>query len=274
MAKIEPILGLDAHTVSCVIPCYNSAETLRRCVRSVQDQTAPVMEIIVVDDCSSDETAKLIDTLKVEDSRIVGLRLPSNGGPGRARNAGWERARGEFIAFLDADDSWHSQKIELQLRLFRLMPELVIVGHLAAVLGEPGVDVTHQMSDHELCTVTQCISRRLVLARNPWSTPTVMLRRDIDFRFAEDQRYAEDYLLWASILMSGLPGARINLPLAVLYKARFGAGGLSGKLWRMEKGELRSIRTLWRQGDIRAWEYFIASLYSLAKYLRRIIQQR
>lgn len=260
----------DACSVSCVIPCCNNAGTLRRCVRSVQNQTAPVLEIIIVDDCSSDDTARLIDDLIAEDTRIVGLQLSSNGGPGRARNAGWERARGEFVAFLDADDSWHPQKIDLQLRLFRLMPELVIVGHLAAVTGEPGTDIADGISDLELRAVSQRISRTTVLFSNPWSTPTVMLRRDINFRFAEDQRYAEDYFLWARILMSGLPGSRINLPLAILYKARFGAGGLSGDLWEMEKGELGAIRMLWRHGDIRAWEYVIASVYSLAKYLRRI----
>ena len=234
----------------------------------------PVVEIIIVDDCSSDETARLIKTLTAEDPRIVGLRLPSNDGPGRARNAGWDMAQGEFVAFLDADDSWHPDKIDLQLRLFRQMPELVIVGHLAALFGEPGTDVSHQVSDHELLAVTQRISRRSVLVGNPWSTPTVMLRRGINFRFAEDQRYAEDYYLWARILISGSPGARINLPLAVLYKARFGAGGLSGDLWKMEKGELQAIRKLWRQGDIWAWEYVVASIYSYAKYMRRLFVTR
>ncbi len=261
-------------SVSCVVPCFNCAETLVRCVRSVQGQTSPVHEIILVDDCSRDETPKIIEALAEEDPRIVNLRLPSNSGPACARNLGWARADGAFIAFIDADDSWHPQKIEIQLRLFRLCPELAVVGHLAVVPGESGASIPQELSDSELAARAQPISRAAILMRNPWSTPTAMLRSDITLRFDEDQREAEDYLLFAQILLSGAPGMRINLPLAKLYKARYGAGGLSGNLWKMEKGELLSIRKLWRRGHIGVAEFVLVSLLSLAKYCRRVLVTR
>lgn len=270
-AAVSP--GAVAPTsVACVIPCYGCAETLARAVRSVQAQTVAVAEIILVDDCSPDDTWEAITALAADDPRIRPIRLAQNAGPSRARNIGWDAATSTYIAFLDADDTWHPRKVELQLRLFRLRPELGITGHLAAVEGEPGTDAAHELDDAGLLAVTRAITRGRVVTSNPWSTPTVMLRRAIALRFDEDQRAAEDYLLWAQILLSGTPGRRIELPLAILYKARYGAGGLSGNLWNMERGELTSIRKLMRRGHIGPLEYAAVSLFSLAKYLKRVVR--
>lgn len=257
-------------SVACVIPCFNCADTLLRSVRSVQAQSVPVQEILLVDDCSTDETPELIARLAAEDPRIVALHMGTNGGPSRARNAGWDRATSRFIAFLDSDDSWHEQKVELQLRLFEAKPDLAITGHIALVDSEVGWLNRYELTDMKLRALTRPVLRRSLLVRNPWSTPTVMLRRDLPFRFDEDQREAEDFLLWARILMSGRVGLRLALPLALLYKPRYGAGGLSGNLWKMEKGELLSFRKLWHSSDITTAEYCFASLLSIVKYMKRI----
>lgn len=276
LERKAPLTELDARTasVACVIPCYNCTDTLLRAVRSVQAQSVPVQEIILVDDCSTDETTDLIERLAAEDPRIVPLHIGTNSGPSTARNAGWERARSRFIAFLDADDSWHKQKVELQLRLFQAWPDLAIAGHIASVEGEVEEDERYDLSDADLAAHARPVQRRSLLIRNPWSTPTVMLRRDIPFRFDEDQREAEDFLLWARILMSGRLGLRLKLPLAILYKARYGARGLSANLWKMQKGELRSFRKLWQRRDITAAEYCFASLLSLVKFIRRSIRSQ
>ncbi len=267
-------VDLQPASVACVIPCYNCADTLLRAVQSVLVQSEPVHEIILVDDCSTDETPKLIERLTLEDSRIVALRMTTNGGPSRARNVGWNHAKSKFIAFLDSDDSWHDQKVELQLQLYRAVPDLAITGHVALVDGEVKGPKRYTLSDAELHAHTRSISRRSLLVRNPWSTPTVMLRRDLPFRFDEGQREAEDFLLWAQILMSDRVGLRLELPLALLYKPRYGAGGLSGNLWKMEKGELLSFRKLWNSRHITSAEYCFAYLLSLAKYMKRRIRSK
>ncbi|MEU8263271.1 glycosyltransferase family A protein [Micromonospora sp. NPDC048999] len=84
--------------VSVVIPCYNRARTVELCVRSVRQQTYPAIEIIVVDDASSDGSAALAAS-----AGASVLQLKTNSGPGAARNAGAEHARGEILFFLDAD---------------------------------------------------------------------------------------------------------------------------------------------------------------------------
>jgi glycosyltransferase involved in cell wall biosynthesis len=113
----------DTPTVSVVIPAYNSAKYLRQAIRSVLDQTHRVLEVVVVDDGSSDNSALLANRFG---SPVQVLRR-EHGGIGASRNAGFAVARGEFIALLDADDLWEPEKLERQLAMFADDPGLDIV---------------------------------------------------------------------------------------------------------------------------------------------------
>lgn len=267
----EPVkMTIDADNISVVIPCFNCANTLGRAIESIQHQSLAVSQIVLVDDCSTDSTRDVMVSLAKEDGRIECVNLAENSGPSRARNVGLEAATGAFVTFLDADDAWHPEKIKLQLHAFEVDPDLVITGHLCDVAeeGTPFGDLAGL--DMDIADVIQPISRRSVLFSNPWSTPTVMLRNTVPHRFDEDQRMAEDYLLWAQIILGGRKGVRITLPLARLFKARFGDGGLSGNLWAMEKGELITYWKLLRRGYLPVWQFPFVVVYSLAKYLRRV----
>lgn len=103
-------------TVSVVIPTYNTASYLEEAIGSVVEQTYPAMEIIVVDDGSTDDTKKVLIDL-IEKKQIIYI-YQQNSGPAAARNRGIELAKGDFIAFLDADDIWLPQKLERQIPLF------------------------------------------------------------------------------------------------------------------------------------------------------------
>ena len=106
--------------ISVVIPCYNAAPFIEGTVRSVAAQTHRELEVIVVDDASSDESAALVEQMARNDPRVRLLRRTRNAGtPGAPRNEGVAAARGEWIAFLDADDLWHPRKLELQLTALR-----------------------------------------------------------------------------------------------------------------------------------------------------------
>jgi glycosyltransferase involved in cell wall biosynthesis len=113
----------DTPTVSVVIPAYNSSRYLRQAIRSVLDQTHRVLEVIVVDDGSSDNSA----TLASRFGTPVRVLRREHAGIGASRNAGFAAARGEFIALLDADDLWEPQKLERQLEMFAADPALDIV---------------------------------------------------------------------------------------------------------------------------------------------------
>lgn len=110
--------------VSVIIPCHNYGRYLGEALNSVRTQTFRDLEIIVVDDGSTDETPEVIAGFA--DSRLRHRRT-MNRGVSAARNAGLDMARGEFIAFLDADDRWHPDKLERQVALMDAEPSLALV---------------------------------------------------------------------------------------------------------------------------------------------------
>jgi len=110
--------------VSAIIPTFNRAAAVMKAVRSVLDQALPDIEIIVVDDGSTDNTAELLN--REFGRRIKLLRLPRNHGVSYARNRGFELSRGAFIAFLDSDDLWLPEKSARQLTFMQARPELLI----------------------------------------------------------------------------------------------------------------------------------------------------
>jgi glycosyltransferase involved in cell wall biosynthesis len=100
---------MTSERLSVVIPAFNAATTIRAAVGSTLRQTVPVLEVIVVDDGSSDNTAEVVDGL--DDPRVRLVSRP-NGGPSAARNTGIAAARGEWVAFLDSDDLWLPTYVE------------------------------------------------------------------------------------------------------------------------------------------------------------------
>jgi hypothetical protein len=130
--------GLQRARVTCVIPAWNAAETIARAIASALGQTAPPIEIIVVDDGSTDRTAEIVGSI----GGTVRLIRQANAGGECARNRGIAAASGEFIALLDADDIWLPEKLQRQLAVFSERLELGIVGCLVMNVGDsddPGV---------------------------------------------------------------------------------------------------------------------------------------
>lgn len=101
--------------VSILIPSFNSEQFIAEAIGSVQQQTYPNWEMIVVDDASSDGTVAIISKIMQTDNRIQLLILETNSGTGVARNTALAKANGKYIAFLDADDLWKPEKLEKQI---------------------------------------------------------------------------------------------------------------------------------------------------------------
>src|SRR4051812_13363444 len=100
--------------VTVIIPTYNYAAYIAEAIASVQAQTYPVHEIIVVDDGSTDDTQVVLNG--IDDRRLINIRT-KNSGVSAARNTGLEAATGDYLSFLDADDRWTPRKTEYQVRL-------------------------------------------------------------------------------------------------------------------------------------------------------------
>jgi len=99
--------------ISVIVPTYNRARLLNRSLTCILNQTYKNIEIIVVDDGSTDNTKKII--YKINDNRIRYIKLKKNNGPSYARNFGIKKAKGEFISFQDSDDIYHKEKLEKQI---------------------------------------------------------------------------------------------------------------------------------------------------------------
>ena len=112
--------------VSVIIPAYNAARFLRDAVASALGQTYEELEVVVVNDGSSDATAALAEQLRSEDARVR-LLHEENGGPSAARNAGMAAARGELLCFLDADDVFLPDKLERQVAFLQFFPACDLV---------------------------------------------------------------------------------------------------------------------------------------------------
>ena len=107
----------NSSLVSVIIPTYNGSNTILRAINSVLNQTYSNLELIIVDDCSKDNTFEVIKS--VGDKRVKVLRHKKNRGGSAARNTGIKEAKGEYIAFLDDDDEWLSEKVEKQVEYLK-----------------------------------------------------------------------------------------------------------------------------------------------------------
>jgi teichuronic acid biosynthesis glycosyltransferase TuaG len=105
--------------VSIITPCFNSGNYISQAIQSVINQTHSNWELLLVDDCSSDETFAILSKFASQDTRIKAFKLDKNAGAGVARDYAIQQASGNFIAFLDADDLWKPEKLEKQLRFMQ-----------------------------------------------------------------------------------------------------------------------------------------------------------
>jgi glycosyltransferase involved in cell wall biosynthesis len=257
-----------AAPVSVVIPCFRCAATIERAIASVAQQTQKPTEIILVEDGSDDDTLVVLRALaEPYPNWIKIIALPENKGVATARNVGWAAATQPYIAFLDADDAWHPQKIEIQTSYMDTHPEIVLCGHGHRIMersaGQPDWQV--------LACKEQRISKWSWLLSNKLAPTSVMVRRNVVQRFDSNQRYMEDYKLWLEFVCSGNLVNKLSAELAVMYKSSFGASGLSAQLWAMEQGELSNYQHLYNENHINLAQWLALSVYSLLKFGRRLV---
>ena len=217
--------------ISVIIPAYNSAKTILETIDSVLRQSFTDFELIVINDGSSDRTLELLAT--VDDPRLRVLSF-ANGGLPVARNRGIANSQGEFVTFIDADDLWTEDKLELQLAALSQNSAAGVVYSWTTVMDEagksfyPGKSVSHAGD-----------VRRQLLANNfIASGSNVMIRRtaiESVGEFEPTLTSAEDWDYWLRLALAGWEFAVV--PKAqILY--RQSAGAMSSKIEVMEKYNL------------------------------------
>lgn len=255
-------------SVSTVIPCYRCTDTVRRAVESVAQQTLLPAEVILVDDGSTDNTLEVLFQLQRDYGRdwIEIIALEQNQGVSVARNTGWNAASQPYVAFLDADETWHPRKIELQYPVMKSHPDVALTGHSRQQIEADASFPT--IPDN--CSASSVTLYNLLLS-NCFATSSVMLQRRLTQRFQPGKQHCEDFLLWLQIVLDGCTAWLLDCALAYCYKASFGEKGLSGDLWKMERGELDMYWQLCRDRSISPVACAGLTAWSLGKYLRRIL---
>ena len=258
-------------SISVVIPCFNSSATIERALRSIQHQTLIPKEVLIIDDASTDNSISVIEQFARTSSLVITLSKQSvNGGPSIARNAGWNTATGEFIAFLDADDQWHPQKLEAQVAAFEVFPD--------ASMCTTGYVFNSEPSCWDIIEKSEVTYRRNSFWRyaiaNRSATPTVMFRNTVTLRFPSDQRHAEDYFLW--LLSSKLlgPTAHINQIMTFCSNPAYGGHGQSGRFWAMQKAELSSFKKLLNMGHLSFLSFLLIAGWSCTKFVIRMVDSK
>ncbi len=193
--------------ISIIMAAFNAEKTIDHAIQSVLKQTYEDWELIVIDDCSSDNTSDIISA--IGDPRIHLLRNDTNTGVSKAREKGMHAAKGEWIAVLDSDDAWVPEKLEKQINLAKSCnAELIFTG--SSFMDDSGSLLNWQLH------VPATVSYRSLLKQNIISNSSVLVKTRLYRKhYAVGDRMHEDFAMWLSILKEGITGYGIDEPLLI-----------------------------------------------------------
>lgn len=223
----------DKPIVSVIIPVYNNAFYIERAIESVLVQNVP-FELIIIDDCSTDSINDVIDKYK-SDSRIYFIRNKINCGVARSRNLGVTMAKGDFIAYLDADDWWMPDKLEKQLKIMESKKYVICYTERELVYADG-------KSTGIVLRVMEKIDYRVLRCHNYISCSSVMLPTYIAkaVPMCHDELH-EDYINWLNILKNYGIAYGIKEPLIKYRLSENGKSRNHFKSAKMTYGVFRYI---------------------------------
>lgn len=217
-------------TVSVITPVYNVASVIERTLDSMLMQNYKDLEIVLVDDCSKDNSAEIIAKYTAKYSNILYYKQEQNGGAAVARNTALKLANGRYVAFLDSDDLWCESKIEKQLA-FMKDKDAAISCTAMDCIDEDGKPL------NSVREVRERISYKFLLKNTMISTSTVMIDRNKtgDFQMPL-RRGGQDYATWLMLMRNGTYCWGLN---EVLSHYRVMSNSLSSNKWK-------SIKQVWQ----------------------------
>jgi len=199
--------------ISIIMPSYNAEQFLENTLNSVVNQTFTDWELIIIDDCSSDNSVEFLQNYISQKKQITLLQLKTNSGPAVARNRGIEYARGKYIAFLDADDYWHKQKLEKQLYFMKNKDIALSFTAYDRVEEDSGIYIDTQ-------SVPNRIDYKTLLKQNIMGCLTVMYdTHKLGKIYMPNIARRQDYALWLKILKQVPYAYGLNESLAY-YRVR------------------------------------------------------
>ena len=234
--------------VSILLPAYNCRHLIGTAIQSVLDQTQRRFELIVINDCSTDDTAEVVAQFARSDGRIKLLHTARNSGPAAARNIGFDAACGRWIALLDSDDAYVPERLARLLDFADANAAHMVSDNLLMmpVGGTPYLLIPPDVLGHpQHLTAAEFIYRNIGDPKNPrlsYGFMQPMVRRDFllkhGIRYDERNRFGEDFMLYVACLRAG---ARWWLTPEVLYHYATRPGSLTEV---QSSGDLQRIAQL------------------------------
>ncbi|MFH1552199.1 MAG: glycosyltransferase [Candidatus Omnitrophota bacterium] len=234
---------------SVIIPTFNRRSFLEKAVDSVLGQTFTDLELIVIDDGSTDDTEQLI--LSYNDKRLTYIHQP-NRGVSRARNTGLEASKGEFIAFLDSDDYWASEKLKKTAGYIKNFPDIGIF-HTEEEWYRKGVHL-NQMEKHKK---PSGLVYKYALPLCCISISTAAVKKDIFTRvgvFDEDLEACEDYDFW--LRATSIYEVKL-IPEALTIKDGGRPDQLSSSIWGLDRFRIKALEKMLSSGLLAPADYKI-----------------
>ena len=246
--------------VSVIIPVFNGEEFIAQAIQSAIAQTYQNLEIIVIDDGSEDRTYEAVCKLAGSDDRIKHFQLPKNSrNPAVPRNKGLEIAHGDYIAFLDSDDIWFKDKLEVQMSAIESLG-LDFVSSKAKKAPESFL-YAETYSDKTANSDWENVSFSKLLKKNIIVTSSVLCSRRIigEHRFSELDKHTgvEDYLMWLNLHRNQSIKSAVLMDKLVCYRVR--DGSMSRSKFRMAMQVLALLSEIEVDGKtlgIKKWVYF------------------
>ena len=200
--------------VSVIIPALNAEKFIESAIASVLEQTYKNLELIIVDDGSTDSTAAVVKETMNADARIK-YQYQRNSGPGNARNTGIKLSEGNLLAFLDADDLWLPSKLDISIHELLINNVDLVFTNAAVILR----DIDHIYKDMGVVSNKYFGERGIIsfLDQNKIPTSTVVLKKEAYLKTEgfKDVYLAEDYDLWLQLLEAGCILKSIDKPLSI-----------------------------------------------------------
>lgn len=191
-------MNFDYPLVSVIMPNFNSEKFIAESVLSVINQTLKRLELIIIDDNSSDNSVEIIKKLQNSDDRITLIKLKKNFGPGPARNQGLKVAKGKYITFIDSDDLWDLNKLETQILIMEKLS-------LAITHTDYGyINSNGKISSKTFKTSNFEVGFRDLLKRTEISCLTMVYNKEIvGINLFPNLKRKQDYVVWLNILKKG-----------------------------------------------------------------------
>lgn len=221
--------------VSIIMAAYNAEKTIELAIESVLNQTYSNFELLVINDCSKDGTAKLVEDFSAKDNRVRLISNEKNSGVSFTRKHGLEEANGSWIAILDSDDAWAPEKLEKQIELQnRTNADLLFTG--SAFMDSEGRPI-----DWYLHAPAEATYRQL-LKQNVLSNSSALVRKELYAKYyAIGDGMHEDFAIWLSILKEGKKAYGVDEPLLIYRIAKSSKSGNKVKAARMNWNTYRYV---------------------------------